>query len=84
MYEIGQIIYYLDSNEMPQKTTVKNIDTEGKYINLCECEDCMKRIGTDTEHYRYDNAIHFNNVFETKEVLIEMMIQDVYWKVDRI
>jgi len=80
--KVGDAIWYLDmrTNE-PMKDVVKNID--GDMVNYCECSDCLARVGTDREHYKFDYAIHKNSVFTNKEEMEEYLIKDVKSKLNR-
>lgn len=77
---VGQTVYFIDDNNIPQKTEVKNIEND--YINFCECDSCKARKGTDTEYYKFDKAIPVNYLFfsvqEVREHLQNKLEQQIY------
>ncbi len=77
----GLVIYYFDEygdfgNLTISKTTIKNFDKN--YINFCECNNCNKRIGTNEEYQKYDNALKIEEVFFSREEIQEELIKKVH------
>ena len=69
-FKIGDWFYYFEESDDFGRLTIKKAPVENfddKYINICDCSECKKRIGTDTEHYKYDRAIQIENAYFKKE-----------------
>jgi hypothetical protein len=84
-FNIGDKFYYIKQetySEEPTSDIIKNV--EGNYINYCECDSCKARIGTDRDHYRFDNAIYISEIYLNFDYFKDVCFNILKSKLERI